>query len=279
MNFHKPPGGRESQAFTLIELLAVACVLCLLAAVLATAMARTAPNSPAMQCLNNYRRLGAAFSMYAEDNRGRLVYNHDGAQTGKVAGSEAWVGGWMDYTTASDNTNTDLLINHERYPFGAFFGPYLKTPGPFKCPADKSSVLMAGQRMPRVRSVSMSNRVGQGSRSWSSFTSYQMYSKIADFSQPPPSQIFVFLDEHPDSINDGWFVTDPDTQWQLIDYPAAYHNGGCGFGFADGHSEIHRWKDKRTMPILGPGQILPLNVTLPGDVDLQWLQQHAAGRR
>jgi prepilin-type processing-associated H-X9-DG protein len=89
--------------------------------------------------------------------------------------------------------------------------------------------------------------------------------------------MFVVLDEREDSINDGWFATDPDTMYQLIDYPASYHNRAAGFSFADGHSEIHRWRDARTMPSLSPGQLLPLNVNLPGDQDVVWLSQHAAG--
>ncbi len=125
----------------------------------------------------------------------------------------------------------------------------------------------------------MSNRIGDGSRSWMSPSAYLMYPTLASISKPTPSQLFILLDEREDSINDGWFCIDPDTTWQMIDYPAANHNGGCGFAFADGHSEIHRWKDARTMPILRPGQLLPLNVNLPGDVDVQWLQQHAAARR
>jgi prepilin-type processing-associated H-X9-DG protein len=106
-----------------------------------------------------------------------------------------------------------------------------------------------------------------------------MYSTIAGIYKPTPAQVFVLVDEREDSINDGWFATDPDTPWQLVDYPAARHNGGAGFAFADSHSEIHKWKDKRTMPILVPGQLLPLNVNLPGDVDVQWLQEHATARR
>ena len=49
------------------------------------------------------------------------------------------------------------------------------------------------------------------------------------------------IDEHPDSINDGYFINNPSgTAWQ--DIPASYHNGACGFSFADGHSEIKKWK-------------------------------------
>ena len=89
--------------------------------------------------------------------------------------------------------------------------------------------------------------------------------------------MFVVLDEREDSINDGWFATDPDNLYQLIDYPASYHGRAAGFSFADGHSEIHRWLDGRTVPLLQPGTLLQLNVNLPGDKDVYWLSQRAAG--
>jgi prepilin-type processing-associated H-X9-DG protein len=68
-----------------------------------------------------------------------------------------------------------------------------------------------------------------------------------------PADIWVLLDEHPDSLDDGLYsigmqnssVTGTQTFW--IEFPAKWHNNSCGFSFADGHSEIHHW--------LMPGQI------------------------
>jgi prepilin-type processing-associated H-X9-DG protein len=90
--------------------------------------------------------------------------------------------------------------------------------------------------------------------------------------------LWIILDEREESINDGLFFTNPDTAWSLIDYPAAYHDQGAGFVFADGHSEIHRWVDRRTAPVLIPGQLPPFNTIFPGDVDITWLQQHATSK-
>jgi prepilin-type processing-associated H-X9-DG protein len=94
-----------------------------------------------------------------------------------------------------------------------------------------------------------------------------------------PSELFVILDERAESINDGTFASDPDTLFQLVDFPGAYHNGSGSFSFADGHVELHRWTDPRTNPVPPPGQPFPLNVNLPGDLDIVWLQQHAVGQR
>jgi prepilin-type processing-associated H-X9-DG protein len=87
------------------------------------------------------------------------------------------------------------------------------------------------------------------------------------------------LDEREDSINDPQFWTDPDTAFNMIDYPGSYHDGAGNFIFADGHGESHRWLDPRTSPPIKPGTIMPLNVSIPGDADIDWLQQHASERR
>ncbi len=261
-------------AFTLLEFVVVLSVLALLSCVLAPALCRTTPNSAVFRCLNNLRQLGTAWVMYADDNRGKLVYNRDGGAAGLTSTDASWVAGWLDFTSNPANTNTDMLINHARYPYGGYLGPYLKSPKPFKGPADLSAVTIGGQSLPRARSVSMNSRVGEGARMWLGTSRYLMYKTVADLYDPSPSRLFVFLDEREDSINDGVFQSDPDTLYQLIDYPASYHNSAGAFGFADGHGEIHAWRDPRTMPALEPGQLLYLNVNLPGDVDVLWLQQH-----
>ena len=121
----------------------------------------------------------------------------------------------------------------------------------------------------------MNNFVGEQSRIWTTPSKYQLSTKMAQIKYP--SMLFVFLDEREDSINDGWFASDPDRMWQIIDYPASYHGNAGGLAFADGHSEIHRWTDARTMPALVTGQSLPLNVYLGNDQDVRWLAQRAAG--
>ena len=268
---------RKPHGFTLVELLAVIVLLALAAMLFAPAFAHTKPNTQVAGCLNNLRQLGAAWRLYADDNAGRLVWNRDGGAVG-TAQNQNWVGGWLDFSTFTDNTNTALLVDHAKYPNAAYLGPYVKSALAFKCPADLSTVNLGSQRTPRVRSVSMNNCVGEANRSWSGTSTYQLYRKIDTIGKPTPAALWILLDEREESINDGCFFTNPDTAWNLIDYPAAYHNRGAGFAFADGHAEIHRWMDPRTAPVLRLGQILPFNVTYPGDVDINWLQQHATSR-
>ena len=95
---------------------------------------------------------------------------------------------------------------------------------------------------------------------------------------------WVFIDEREDSINDGEMIVSmngfPDSpgQWKMVDYPASYHGGAGGFGFADGHSEIKKWKDARTMPAVRKTLDLPLNVPSPNNRDVYWMMERSTRR-
>jgi hypothetical protein len=298
------PAGSTAAAFTLVELLAVIATLIVLGAVLLPAFARTAPNTQAFQCLGNLKQLIAGWQMYAADNQDWLVYNTDGGETGErgeggnpdgIYGS-SWVGGWLTFGISSDNTDTNLLVTHDlnldaEYGLCGFLGAYVKDPALWKCPADKVQVRnsMTGQLAYRVRSYSMNNFVGSLTRTWlgehagpgvtlgqregaSRFSIYEKYSRI-----PSPATVFVILDENPAGINDGDFESDPDAPYQMIDFPTGNHCGSGVLSFADGHVEAHKWVDPRTAPLLPPGVPMELNLNLPGDADVTWLQQHATG--
>jgi len=271
-------GRRCERGFTLIELLVVIAIIAILAAMLLPALARAKQKTQGVYCLNNTKQIAMSWIMYADDNNGILPPNRDGGNVGKGIADAAWVGGWLDFTASTDNTNTSLLVNRNDPiygPYSAFLGPYVKNYAAFKCPADRASVNIAGRTMLRVRSISMNCYVGTLSRTWTNPSKFKQCQKSTDIKAP--AMMFVVLDEREDSINDGWFATDPDTLYQLVDYPASYHGRAAGFSFADGHSEIHKWLDGRTVPVLNPGTLLPLNVNLPGDKDVYWLAQRAAG--
>jgi len=273
----KRPSTARTRAFTLIELLVVIAIIAILAAMLLPALTKAKQKTQGVYCMNNSKQMTLANTMYADDNNSYFPWNHDGGNSGKIAGDECWVAGWLDFTTSTDNTNTSFLVNHDKNIYGAFLGTYIKAPLAFKCPADTSVATVSGVVQSRVRSYSMQNHIGRGSRIWSngSTTPWKVCEKSS--AVVLPSQMFVHLDEREDSINDGWYATDPDTAWSIVDYPASYHGLAAGFSFVDGHAEIHRWRDPRTTPQVQRGALLPLGVILSGDLDLQWLNQHAAG--
>ena len=109
---------------------------------------------------------------------------------------------------------------------------------------------------------------------WNSIMGYggasalRVFKKQADINKPAPANCWVLIDENPLSINDGWFVCDPNNAKTWPDVPASYHNGAGGLAFADGHSEIKKWRDKTVLNLSAPGAAKD-----PASTDLQWLQE------
>jgi len=113
---------------------------------------------------------------------------------------------------------------------------------------------------------------------WGTAGRWTVFRKLSAFSRPGPAMTYVILDERQDSINDAYFVVEMDgypdiSKTKIVDYPASYHNRAAGFAFADGHSEIHKWLDGRTVPPLTT--TLNLNVGSPNNKDVYWMQEHS----
>jgi prepilin-type processing-associated H-X9-DG protein len=108
-----------------------------------------------------------------------------------------------------------------------------------------------------------------------------MYKKRGDMTDPPPSRLWVFVDEHPDSINNGDMAVKCDARdksAQFIDFPASYHNGAAGFSFADGHGEIKKWLDPRTKPPTKYNGNITLRAS-PNNPDIAWMQERTSSLR
>ena len=261
------------RAFTRGDLLVVVALILLMVAVQLPSFGNTKSGSQAGTCANNLRRLIQAWHMYADDNGGRLAPNN-GSNPNHPEGT--WVAGWLDFSSSFDNINVDYLVNSERTGRYGLLGPYLKRDASvFKCPADRSQVMIFGRLQARVRSVSMNSWMGGSA--YCGRTEFRVFQNLAEISRPDPAKAFVILEEREDSINDGVFQVNITTN--LVDYPASYHDGGANLAFADGHVGFQVWQDPRTVPWLRRGQNLELQIPMTNNPDLDYLRSVATARK
>jgi len=273
---------RRAKAFTLIELLVVIAIIAILAGLLLPTLSRARAQAQTVQCLNSQRQLQLAWQLYADDHTDWIARNWHTQEGGNYPDAPSWATGLMTYETLapaapwfSESTNTVLLV-----PGGyGSIGHYTKNPGIYKCPADKSWIQISGQRHPRARSVSMNCYMSGGGFGDGYF--WYVFRKTADIVTPSPSQAFVFLDEHEDSITIGNFgggagTIWPNTRW--LQLPASRHGGAGTFSFADGHTEIKKWLDPRTiMPV--KRLVGWFDGNSPQNRDVLWVTERASSKK
>jgi prepilin-type processing-associated H-X9-DG protein len=235
--------------------------------------------------MSNHRQLCIAWRMYIEDNNDTLLF---ASESDAASYPYTWVTGTLNMDP-NNRSNWDPDKDITKSPMWPYCG---KSLGIWKCPGDKSFVRVNGVNRPRVRSMSMNVFLGGwggGNGGWSELDAYKIYLKYTEINDPGPSKTFVFLDMREDSIDMGNFAVDmkgspkaagaapSPMEYGFWDLPGFYHNNGCGFSFADGHSDMKRWIDGRTMPKLRPGVDLGSGdrMASPNNKDVAFLQDVA----
>jgi prepilin-type N-terminal cleavage/methylation domain-containing protein len=289
---------RLTAGFTLIELLVVIAVIGILASLLLPVLSKAKSRAQGTQCLNNMKQLQLAAMLYGNDNHDYLPANvtvRNGGDTlsGDSSANPPVTAGpnWVDGTYSSAPPWNKLIAED---PAGcatnAFYlgvkgttggnpvvtllgslGTYAGAAGIYHCPADQ--YLDPTWHVPRVRSCSANCFVGghgpeeNGVNGQQNGVSYRVFSKFSDFgtSLLSVSDCFVYLDENPLSLNDGWFLFYGNGT-TINDKPAINHGHSSSFSFADGHAEFHRWQDVFLNPALTPGT--------SGGADTRWLAEH-----
>jgi prepilin-type N-terminal cleavage/methylation domain-containing protein/prepilin-type processing-associated H-X9-DG protein len=254
---------RLKRAFTLIELLVVIGILCLLASFMLPALARAKIKSPSAGCLSNLRQMQLGATMYRDDNNDFLMPNAPTLEVG-------WVQKTEDWHTNPGNTNVAYYTN-------SLLWPYVNQDiSVYRCPAD----FKPSDNGYRIRSYSMNGQMGlpPSDPSANYNTGWRLYQKGSDLTCPTPANAFVFCDESMFSLNDGYLQISANSP-AFPDVPAAYHAGGCGFSFADGHAEIHRWQGPNLVAVPYSYNVVNNGVYTPSsgtDPDWPWLIQRAA---
>jgi prepilin-type N-terminal cleavage/methylation domain-containing protein len=249
-------------AFTLIELLIVVAVLALLCCIASPILAKAKTKSPAVGCLSNMRQLQAGWAMYADDNNGILMPNAPAT----VAASNTWCAGSLGWNFENANTNR---IPYQISIMAHYVSSNLTI---YRCPGD----IVPSQNGPRLRSYSMNAQMGSPYFGSTFNAGWRTYTNESDLVCPSPRDAFVFCDEHPSSINDGLFVQNLGSP-SYTDLPASYLEGGCGFSFADGHGEIHKWRSRFVLFPVVANQMLSFPISSSGsDLDWIWLRDHSS---
>jgi prepilin-type N-terminal cleavage/methylation domain-containing protein/prepilin-type processing-associated H-X9-DG protein len=307
-NHRAQPQNSSVHGFTLIELLVVIAIIAILAAMLLPALTRAKARAQGAACMNNTRQIMLAWHIYADDNNDVLPPNDYPEGGGPSTSYRNWVADSM--INANECTNLGLLVN--TYSIGpvvfqdTLLTPYLPNGAVYRCPADTSTQKYTStpSSTPRVRSMSMNQAVGtvynapiagypmgsavpglwlMGEANTPGAPTWHTYGKMGSITSPSPADLWVLIDEHPDSINDPGLAVEcqlTGASAELIDIPASYHNGAAGIAFADGHSEIHKWLDPRTiLPITGKSRTSVSSSASPNNPDVAYLQFHTSALR
>ncbi|MGZ8901479.1 MAG: type II secretion system protein [Limisphaerales bacterium] len=261
----KPTANKNG--FTLIELLVVIAIIAILASMLLPALAKAKLKAGGIRCMSNDKQLGLAHLLYAHDNEDIAL----GPDATPIA--PAWCGG--NVYSVPEAVDDRFITNSPTF-------KYLRSKEVFRCPADLAGLRYQRKLVPRNRSYAMNAYIGATATQWVTQNNHlrnaRKYSEMI-----APSDMYVLVDEHENSINDSHFFPFDNLRaygnQKWLDAPSGRHGNAAGFTFGDGHAEVKKWRSKIDGFKRNGTEVAPNNISWMPKAELndfQWMTNRIA---